>query len=69
MASQLTIRGVPEEVNHRLKLLGREKGKSVNAIVIETLVVLSSVDAAIHLGSANLTRAASNASRISDRCF
>jgi len=37
MAKQLTIRGVPEEVSQRLAVLGREEGKSVNAIVLEIL--------------------------------
>ena len=37
MANQLTIRGVSEQVGRRLKTLGRERGKSVNALVLEIL--------------------------------
>lgn len=37
MAKQLTIRGVRDEVSHRLAVLSREKGKSINATVVEIL--------------------------------
>ena len=37
MAKQLTLRGVSNEVGRRLEILGREKGKSVNSIVLEIL--------------------------------
>ena len=44
MANQLTIRGVSDEVDQRLKILGREKGKSINAVVIEILETALGVD-------------------------
>jgi hypothetical protein len=37
MAKQLTICGVPEEVSARLARLSKERGKSVNSIVLEIL--------------------------------
>lgn len=37
MTTQLTIRGVPPETARRLKLLSREREKSVNATVLEIL--------------------------------
>ena len=44
MAKQLTLRGVSEEVGHRLETLGREKGKSVNSIVLEILTDAVGID-------------------------
>jgi plasmid stability protein len=44
MAKQLTIRGVPEEVGHRLESLSRARGKSVNATVLEILAAAVGVD-------------------------
>jgi len=37
MAKQLTIRGVPEEVAARLARISEERGRSVNATVLEIL--------------------------------
>ncbi len=37
MPRQLTIRGVPDEVGRCLQTLSRDKGKSVNSIVLEIL--------------------------------
>ncbi len=37
MAKQLTIRGVPEEVARRLARMSQDRGKSVNATVLEIL--------------------------------
>ena len=37
MATQLTIRGVPEKVAERLTRLARERGESVNSIVVQIL--------------------------------
>jgi len=37
MASQLTVRGVPEEVSRRLEALSKERGKSINATVLAIL--------------------------------
>jgi plasmid stability protein len=37
MAKQLTIRGVSDEVGHRLESLSRARGQSVNAVVLEIL--------------------------------
>jgi plasmid stability protein len=37
MARQLTVRGVPDEVAHRLEALSRARGQSVNATVNEIL--------------------------------
>ncbi len=44
MANQLTIRGVSDELDQHLKILGREKGKSINAVVIEILEAALGVD-------------------------
>ena len=37
MPKQLTIRGVSDEVGCRLEAMGREKGRSVNSIVVGIL--------------------------------
>ncbi|HUP25203.1 MAG TPA: hypothetical protein VNB06_19980 [Thermoanaerobaculia bacterium] len=37
MAKQLTIRGVPDEVRRRLESLGRARGQSLNATLLEIL--------------------------------
>lgn len=37
MSKQMTIRGVPEEVAGKLLRLSRERGRSVNATVLEIL--------------------------------
>ena len=37
MSKQLTIRGVPDEVADRLARLARERGRSLNATVVEIL--------------------------------
>lgn len=37
MASQLTIRGVPDETARRLKQMSREREQSVNATVLQIL--------------------------------
>lgn len=37
MPKQLTIRGVPDEVGHRLESLSRARGQSVNATVLQIL--------------------------------
>lgn len=37
MASQLTVRGVSEELNRRLTALSRESGQSVNSLAVEIL--------------------------------
>lgn len=37
MPKQLTIRGVPEEVAERLAALARERGSSMNAVVLGIL--------------------------------
>ena len=37
MASQLTIRGVTEELNRRLTKLGKSKGQSVNTVALRIL--------------------------------
>jgi plasmid stability protein len=44
MGRQLTIRGVSEEVEHRLKCLSRARDQSVNATVLEILTAAVSVD-------------------------
>ena len=44
MAKQLTIRGVSEEVGKRLESLSRERGRSVNATVVEILEAAVGVD-------------------------
>jgi plasmid stability protein len=37
MSRQLTVRGVPDEVARKLQRLSRERGRSVNATVLEIL--------------------------------
>ena len=37
MAKQLTVRGVPDEVADRLSRISEERGRSVNATVLEIL--------------------------------
>ena len=37
MATQLTIRGVSEELNRRLSRLGKSRGQSVNATALQIL--------------------------------
>lgn len=37
MPRQLTVRGVPDEVGRRLESISREKGKSVNRLILEIL--------------------------------
>ena len=37
MARQLTVRGVSDEVDQRLKTLSRAKGESVNTVVLKIL--------------------------------
>jgi len=37
MASQLTIRGVTDELNRRLTKLGKSKGESVNTVALRIL--------------------------------
>ncbi len=37
MGKQLTIRGVPEEVARRLARMSQDRGKSINATVLEIL--------------------------------
>jgi len=37
MSKQLTIRGVPADVGHRLARVSRERGQSVNATVLQIL--------------------------------
>ena len=44
MTKQLTIRGVSEEVGQRLDSLGKARGKSVNAVVLEILAAAVGVD-------------------------
>ncbi|HEY6321057.1 MAG TPA: hypothetical protein VJA16_05835 [Thermoanaerobaculia bacterium] len=44
MARRLTIRGVPEEVWHRLEGISRAKGQSVNATVLEILATAVGTD-------------------------
>ena len=44
MRRQLTIRGVPEEVAARLSALARERGESMNAIVLAILAEGLGVD-------------------------
>lgn len=44
MASQLTIRGVPDELARRLTRLSREKGQSVNTTTLEILKSALGVD-------------------------
>jgi plasmid stability protein len=42
---QLTIRNIPDDVAERLDGLGRERGKSINALVIDILSSALGVDA------------------------
>jgi plasmid stability protein len=44
MAKQLTIRGVSDEVRHRLESLGKARGQSLNATVLEILDQAFDVD-------------------------
>ena len=44
MSKQLTIRGVSEEVEHRLKSVSRARSQSVNATVLEILTTAVGVD-------------------------
>lgn len=44
MGRQLTIRGVSEEVGHRLERLSRARGQSVNATVLSILEAAVGVD-------------------------
>jgi plasmid stability protein len=37
MPKQLTVRGLPDEVAKRLTKLSQERGKSVNAMIVEIL--------------------------------
>ena len=45
MARQLTIRNVPAEVGKRLDRLSRERGKSLNTVVVGILTESVGVDA------------------------
>lgn len=45
MASQLTIRGVTDELNRRLTKLGKSKGESVNTIALRILEDAVGIDA------------------------
>ena len=45
MASQLTIRGVTDELNRRLNKLGKSKGESVNTIALRILEDAVGIDA------------------------
>ena len=42
---QLTIRTVPDEVAERLDVMGKERGKSVNAVVVDILSAAVGVNA------------------------
>ena len=44
MPSQLTIRGVPDEVARRLAKLSRERGQSLNATAVQLLAEALGVD-------------------------
>ncbi len=44
MARQLTVRGVSDEVDQRLKTLSRAKGESVNTVVLKILEAAVGVD-------------------------
>ena len=44
MAKQLTVRGVSDEIDRRLESLSRERGQSVNSIVLEILEKAVGVD-------------------------
>ena len=45
MGTQLTIRGVPDEVSRRLARLSRDRGTSVNRTVVDILTSAVGVDA------------------------
>lgn len=45
MASQLTIRGVTDDLNRRLTKLGKSKGQSVNTIALRILEDAVGIDA------------------------
>ena len=45
MPTQLTIRGVPDEVGRRLARLSRDRGTSVNRTVVDILTTAVGVDA------------------------
>jgi len=45
MATQLTIRGVTDELNRRLTKLGKSKGQSVNALALGILEKAVGIDA------------------------
>lgn len=45
MSRQLTIRNVPDEVARRLDRLSRDRGRSLNAIVLDILTETVGVDA------------------------
>ena len=44
MPTQLTIRGVPDEVSRRLVRLSRDQGRSVNRTVVDLLTTAVGVD-------------------------
>lgn len=45
MASQLTIRGVTDELNRRLSKLSKSKGQSVNSVALRILEDAVGIDA------------------------
>jgi DNA-binding transcriptional ArsR family regulator len=45
MASQLTIRGVTDELNRRLNKLSKSKGQSVNSVALRILEDAVGIDA------------------------
>ena len=45
MATQLTIRGVTDELNRRLTKLGKSKGQSVNTVALRILEDAVGIDA------------------------
>ena len=45
MAQQLTVRSVPDDVGKRLDRISRARGKSLNAVVLDTLTESVGVDA------------------------
>ncbi len=45
MARQLTIRNVPDEVGRRLDGLSRDRGKSLNSVVVDILTESVGIDA------------------------
>lgn len=45
MATQLTIRGVSEELNRRLTKLGKSRGQSVNTTALQILETAVGIDA------------------------